>query len=1086
MPTLRAALLAAAALAAGPALAIPGLPASVAVNPGGGLPNITVGITQLDVTLNATRTLLRYNGFDIAANEAARFRFPARDAIAIVNNIGPSRLTLDGTVLATVGNRTGGNLWFLSASGVLVGPNARIDVGGALFATATPRALADRTGPVLDPAVFRIAFDDTGPGTVDVAAGARITGHGGTLAFVAPVVTTAAGATIGGAGDTAVLYGAADRYVLNFARQAGDDLDLLGFEVTAGVVTPVPLALAGATTAGNIYVAAVSRAEAARALIDASGTLTATDAALEGGAIVLSAGGGIADRSPAPASGAPVDLAVSALGAAGDLTARASGALTFAAPAHAGGRLDATGLAIAAGGLVAGGDLTLRSAGGSLVVASAEAADTARLEASGTLDVETVAAGVIAVRAGGALRLGTATAASDVLAVSDTAEVTVDAATAGDDIRLLAGNGAARLGAATLTGAGPDADRAALVDGALADPQGDGRRIALVARGGAGDTLLGPGAITGATAIDLDAGRDAVADLAARASFGGVAAGRDIRLAAPDLTAGALAATRHLTLTARAGDLDAATLSAGGDLGAIATGALRIVSATAGGDATLAAATLDLGTLTAGRDVTLGALGGDLAAGSLSAGNDLTATATRAVRSASTSAGGDSTLTAATLDIGTLAAGSDVTLDARTGDLDADSLSAGGDLSATAAGALRVADTAAATATLAGATLDLGALTLGGAGDLAATGLIRLGAATTATLRIATGDLDLAGPLVAATLAVATPGDLLLGGATGTGLRLDAAELARLRIAGEASFEAGAGATPGELRVGDFTFDPAALPVITLLAAADSAVRVDGRVLPTVPGGVIRIGDADPLADRRPGAILVSGGFGDATLEANCFTGIVALAELTFRSTGDILFGDVAFQAALASVAPEAIDLARGAPTVAARNDERLFAVATRFSVDTPGTVASQNTTSAPGAFVGLLLGAPGPVDALPLAIAGAPAAVDLSGAVVDAAGALRTGPLAIRVAGLGPGGVAPRVYRLNGCAIGDPGGCGLVLDPASGALRVEDFALPSPGLDSAALDLNVALDVLVGAVVDSLAPPAPDEPDDQDDQDDD
>ena len=126
-----------------------------------------------------------------------------------------------------------------------------------------------------------------------------------------------------------VFYGAATAYTIQFMPDVAGDLDLVSFIVPAGSGSTVsaPITLAGTTSAGNIYIAAVSNL--ADAMITTTGTLTATSAASVGGNIVLSAGGGIASALPGAPSGAVVDAALGAASADQGASVTASGPITL-------------------------------------------------------------------------------------------------------------------------------------------------------------------------------------------------------------------------------------------------------------------------------------------------------------------------------------------------------------------------------------------------------------------------------------------------------------------------------------------------------------------------------------------------------------------------------------------------------------------------------------------------------------------------------------------------------------------------------------------------------------------------------------
>ncbi|WP_163614702.1 hypothetical protein, partial [Klebsiella pneumoniae] len=91
-----------------------------------------------------------------------------------------------------------------------------------------------------------------------------------------------------------VLYGAAAKYRISFARTGADDLDLLSFEVASGADGTGSsanggdvLSLGGSTSGNRVFAALVSKTNLFSRLLS-TGTVTASTAALdETGAIVL-------------------------------------------------------------------------------------------------------------------------------------------------------------------------------------------------------------------------------------------------------------------------------------------------------------------------------------------------------------------------------------------------------------------------------------------------------------------------------------------------------------------------------------------------------------------------------------------------------------------------------------------------------------------------------------------------------------------------------------------------------------------------------------------------------------------------------
>jgi len=270
------------------------------VNAGGGNPVITTSGLRTDVTLNAQRTVLTWTSFDVTPDETVSFNFGARNWIVLNRVSGLAGSKIEGAIEGRVGGAFGGNVWFVSNSSLIFGKTARVDVGSLLVGIGTAN-----TTTFLDPSNNLFSFDggDVISGArLFVLSGAEITAHGGSATFAGPTVVTRSGASITAA-DGSVTYGGAKNYQIRFAPGVGGDFDLVDFiipDVSAGTDRTLALDLAGDTRASSVFVAAVNRSAVGTAVINLEGMITATAAKADGGDIVLSGGGGIANRAPAP------------------------------------------------------------------------------------------------------------------------------------------------------------------------------------------------------------------------------------------------------------------------------------------------------------------------------------------------------------------------------------------------------------------------------------------------------------------------------------------------------------------------------------------------------------------------------------------------------------------------------------------------------------------------------------------------------------------------------------------------------------------------------------------------------------------
>ncbi|HTW36570.1 MAG TPA: filamentous hemagglutinin N-terminal domain-containing protein, partial [Rhizomicrobium sp.] len=335
-----------------------------------------LGTSNLQVNLNQPRTIIDWSTYNIGQGQTTSYIFGANNNNWIVlNRVNSGSATINGTLQGCLADCTtfGGNIWIYAADGVVIGNNAVVNTGGFL-ATTSPLSMTDSAFATGTGNSF--SFGSANAGTsVQVLSGAQITSSGGTLAFIAPQVSTQSGSTITAPnGSGSVLYGAATSYTLQFAPDADNDFDLVTFDVPAagssgGSTSTTPINIQGATKAGNVYVAAVTQSSVANAMISIGGEHTATQASSVGGDIVLSAGGGIENGQAAAPSG----------GAGGQVSATVSGNLQASnqIALNTTGNLTVSGAVNANNATGAGGTVTATGA-------NVEVAGTANISANGT------------------------------------------------------------------------------------------------------------------------------------------------------------------------------------------------------------------------------------------------------------------------------------------------------------------------------------------------------------------------------------------------------------------------------------------------------------------------------------------------------------------------------------------------------------------------------------------------------------------------------------------------------------------------------------------------------------------------------
>lgn len=294
------------------------------VNAGGLNPTITNSIDRTDIKLNAPRTVLSWTTFNVSPTETVSFQFDAKSWVVLNKVTGLTPSKIEGVVEGKVGSNYGGNIWFSSQNSIIFGKGAQVDAGSLFVAIGTPD-----TSQFLNPSnnLFSFSGGDALPNSrIMVLANAKLTANGGMVALMGPTVQTRANALVS-AVDGSVLYGSAKNFQIRLAPGAGGDFDLVDFivpDVSDGAESQVAIDLGGDTRANSVFLAAVSKSAIGSAVINLEGFVTAQAAKADGGDIVLSGGGGIANRLPAPTldGAAPTDIFLNKAAASRDLQIR--------------------------------------------------------------------------------------------------------------------------------------------------------------------------------------------------------------------------------------------------------------------------------------------------------------------------------------------------------------------------------------------------------------------------------------------------------------------------------------------------------------------------------------------------------------------------------------------------------------------------------------------------------------------------------------------------------------------------------------------------------------------------------------------
>ena len=829
---------------------------------------------QTNIFVNEPRTIINWSQFDLTytnpkSRDTVDFIFNGRDDIVInlITSPTASATQIDGVLNGIVPNspvQSGGNIWIINPAGIVFGANSVVNTGG-LLATTSSLTAADQTRFLGGGDGATFTFSVPAPAGSSVQVGGAITGYGGTLAFIAPVVVTIATANISGAPPatgacalgtlpcaTDVLYGAADAFNITFAPNANNDLDLFSFIVplaTDGTASTTPMSLNGVTSAGNVYIAAVNQAGVVGDVV-APGAVSATLATGANGDIFLAAGGSIV------ATGTSTTPNEIQMVAGAGTTNTSIGALSQGGvPAGIGDIVIGSDGNVAIGAPVSNAPF---SAGPAFTVVPAEP-ESWNIVASGDVDAP-----------------GTLSAPNASIYITG-ATFNLGSVVAPGQVSLTA-NGSIGTGAVgTATGGFVNIDTV----GALTVTN------SLTGTSGSIDITAGGPLNAGAAVLSANTG-DFLGDITVTASSFDI--GTAIATGFISLTGTAPAPSFiNTAATANGGDItvtDAGPLSAGG-----------AVLTTTAGDIMVSAASFDIGTATSSGAISVTGTGAGASAIETAAtaqGGNLTVTAAGAFTSTGavlSAPAGDASVTADTFALGRVS--SDVTTIEGTGtgaySIAGAVTSTDGDLNVTAAGPLAAPAATLSSTTgavnVSAASFDIGTVTARGVATLSATGPGAAGTGQIDPITAASITITTSGNFTLLTNATATTGDLDItagGAVTATGATLQAT-LANVNISG-ASFDLGtvtAGEVAGLAATGAGT-------VATLTGGTGATVNTGGAF--TVTGAATTTtGD---LAITAGGAFTSTGAtvtapVGDVTITAATFDIDSVSSELTtLKATG--------------------------------------------------------------------------------------------------------------------------------------------------------------------------------------------------------
>ena len=271
----------------------------------------TVTINSSTATINWAPTDAQGTGtiaFLPAGNIATYQGATGLADFTVLNRIVPTDATrsiqFDGSVFSKLaGGATGGNVWFYSPGGIVVGANAVFDVGGLLLSSIDlPNGFTTSSNG------FAATFSKTqaGAGSIQIMPGAQINARSSYVALIAPRIEQGGNVQVNGS----AAYAAADGLTMTMNQ------GLFDIEVPVGAGTSDGNGVVHTGTTGGgansaasdqhtIYMVAVPKNQALTMLL--GGTIgfapPATGATVENGQIVLSSGLSLNGLSGTPVLG---------------------------------------------------------------------------------------------------------------------------------------------------------------------------------------------------------------------------------------------------------------------------------------------------------------------------------------------------------------------------------------------------------------------------------------------------------------------------------------------------------------------------------------------------------------------------------------------------------------------------------------------------------------------------------------------------------------------------------------------------------------------------------------------------------------
>jgi len=219
--------------------------------------------TTLNITQSTKKSIINWQGYSIAAGESVRYLQPSSSSVSLNRVTGSDPSKLYGSLAAN------GQVWVINPNGLLVGPNARVNVGGFLASTLD----------ISDQDFLKGSYTFSNNASVgSILNQGKI--QGGYVALLSPSISNE-GTIQASLGKVALASG--DQVTLNFAGN-----ELIGFVVDSGTTSSAGIGNTGTLAGNSVVLTAKGASDVVRSVVNNTGVIEARTIQDKNGEIVLS------------------------------------------------------------------------------------------------------------------------------------------------------------------------------------------------------------------------------------------------------------------------------------------------------------------------------------------------------------------------------------------------------------------------------------------------------------------------------------------------------------------------------------------------------------------------------------------------------------------------------------------------------------------------------------------------------------------------------------------------------------------------------------------------------------------------------